>query len=447
MIQNIEKPKKFNPLHYYINQQSRKIKTGSDAIKILLEGLNLEQEIQTSRLVLSLKESGKDKNLLNNFTKREKQQYTREKLIRRIRTFENFLSTGSKPKWIILDLIPVIPPGLRPMIQLAGGRFATSDLNELYRRIILRNNRLTRLKELYAPEIIVNNEKRMLQEAVDTLIDNGKSGRKVIGSNNRPLKSLANIIEGKQGRFRQNLLGKRVDYSGRSVIIVGPSLKLHQCGLPTEMAIELFQPYLIYELLKNELVNNMREARTIIKQQNFIIWPILKKVIKKYPIFLNRAPTLHRLGIQTFEPILVQERAIKLHPLVCSAFNADFDGDQMAVHIPLSVISQCEANMLLRSSKNFLSPAISDAILVPSQDMVLGSFYSTLKLFKTKTKFLQYFSDSNDVIYAYKLGKVKLHTLIFVKENSNKKANTPKYLFTTVGRVLMNKIIKNNLDL
>jgi DNA-directed RNA polymerase subunit beta' len=310
---------------------------GAEVIKNLLEEIDLNKDLIRNRLTLSLRD--------NNFYKNKEEKYPepREKLIRRIRLIENFLATRSKPSWMILDIIPVLPPGLRPMVQLEGGRFATSDLNELYRRVITRNNRLGRLISMFAPAIVIHNEKRLLQEAIDTLIDNGKRGRKMLGTNNRPLKSLSDIIEGKEGRFRQNLLGKRVDYSARSVIVVGPSLKLNQCGLPHEIVLELFQPFIIHELIKNGLANNMRLAKKLIENGESVIWKILEKILKDYPVLLNRAPTLHRLGIQAFEAILVPGRAIHLHPLVCTAFNADFDGDQMAIHLPLSENAKLEA--------------------------------------------------------------------------------------------------------
>ena len=390
---------------------------------------------------------------------------TRDKIIRRIRLIENFIATGSNPSWMVLDVIPVIPPGLRPMVQLEGGRFATSDLNELYRRVITRNNRLARLLKIYAPAIIVHNEKRMLQEAVDALIDNGKRGRKALGANNRALKSLSDIIEGKHGRFRQNLLGKRVDYSGRSVIIVGPSLKLNQCGLPHEIALELFQPFIIQQLIDNGLASNMKLAKKLIQTGEPIIWAILENVLEGHPILLNRAPTLHRLGIQAFEPILVEGRAIRLHPLVCPAFNADFDGDQMAIHVPLSLEAQAEARMLMLAPNNFLSPATGDPILLPSQDMVLGSYYLTVQT-HLKDKFANhYFADNADALLAYEQEKIGLHTPIWLKNNnlittnniekgssqlktriSDKKKNI-KYISTTPGRILLNDVISKNLNL
>ncbi len=316
---------------------------------------------------------------------------------------------------MILEVIPVIPPDLRPMVQLDGGRFATSDLNDLYRRVINRNNRLARLQEILAPEIIVRNEKRMLQEAVDALIDNGRRGRTVVGANNRPLKSLSDIIEGKQGRFRQNLLGKRVDYSGRSVIVVGPKLKIHQCGLPREMAIELFQPFVIHRLIKQGLVNNIKAAKKLIQRNDPQIWDVLEEVIDGHPVLLNRAPTLHRLGIQSFEPILVEGRAIQIHPLVCPAFNADFDGDQMAVHVPLSLESQAEARLLMLASNNILSPATGRPIVTPSQDMVLGCYYLTAENPKATKGAGRYFSSLEDVITAYDQKLIDLHSYVWVR--------------------------------
>jgi DNA-directed RNA polymerase subunit beta' len=338
----------------------------------------------------------------------------RAKPIKRLRLIDNFIATGSDPEWMVLSVIPVIPPDLRPMVQLDGGRFATSDLNDLYRRVINRNNRLARLQEILAPEIIVRNEKRMLQEAVDALIDNGRRGRTVVGANNRPLKSLSDIIEGKQGRFRQNLLGKRVDYSGRSVIVVGPKLKIHQCGLPREMAIELFQPFVIHRLIRNGLVNNIKAAKKLIQRNDPSVWDVLDEVISGHPVLLNRAPTLHRLGIQAFEPILVEGRAIQLHPLVCPAFNADFDGDQMAVHVPLSLESQAEARLLMLACHNILSPATGRPIVAPSQDMVLGCYYLTADNPNAKTSD-RFFANLNDVIQAYQQNQIALHDYVWVR--------------------------------
>jgi DNA-directed RNA polymerase subunit beta' len=374
------------------------ISIGAEAIKTLLKNLNLRQSAGEIREILP-------------FAKR----FFRDKLIRRLRVIDQFLASKMDPTWMILDILPVLPPDLRPMVQLDGGRFATSDLNDLYRRVINRNNRLARLQEIVAPELIVRNEKRMLQEAVDALIDNGKRGRAVVGLNNRPLKSLSDIIEGKQGRFRQNLLGKRVDYSGRSVIIVGPELKLNQCGLPREMAVELFQPFVIHRLIYEGLVNNIKAAKNLLQKNEPLAWEILANVMEGHPILLNRAPTLHRLGIQSFEPILVSGRAIRLHPLVCPAFNADFDGDQMAVHIPLSLEAQTEARLLMLAPNNFLSPATGDAILTPSQDMVLGCFYLTANNPAQQLPVNQYFSNFEDAVSAYQHSKIHLHAFVWIR--------------------------------
>ena len=371
---------------------------GAEAIKQLLQNINLEKEAE--RLRSDIENSKGQK---------------RAKLIKRLRVVDNFVATGSRPDWMVLDVIPVIPPDLRPMVQLDGGRFATSDLNDLYRRVINRNNRLARLQEILAPEIIVRNEKRMLQEAVDALIDNGRRGRTVVGANNRPLKSLSDIIEGKQGRFRQNLLGKRVDYSGRSVIVVGPNLKIHQCGLPKEMAIELFQPFVIHRLIKTGLVNNIKAAKKLIQRNDPAVWDVLEDVIREHPVMLNRAPTLHRLGIQAFEPLLVSGRAIQLHPLVCPAFNADFDGDQMAVHVPLSIEAQAEARLLMLASNNILSPATGRPIVTPSQDMVLGCYYLTTdNPYKQKGEG-RYFANFNDVVMAYEQREIDIHASVWVR--------------------------------
>jgi len=371
---------------------------GAEALQILLQNINLETEAEQLREEIAGAKGQK-----------------RAKLIKRLRVIDNFIATGSKPEWMVLSVVPVIPPDLRPMVQLDGGRFATSDLNDLYRRVINRNNRLARLQEILAPEIIIRNEKRMLQEAVDALIDNGRRGRTVVGANNRPLKSLSDIIEGKQGRFRQNLLGKRVDYSGRSVIVVGPKLKIHQCGLPREMAIELFQPFVIHRLIRQGLVNNIKAAKKLIQRNDPSVWDVLEEVIEGHPVMLNRAPTLHRLGIQAFEPILVEGRAIQLHPLVCPAFNADFDGDQMAVHVPLSLESQAEARLLMLASNNILSPATGRPIVTPSQDMVLGCYYLTAENIRATKGENRYFSSFNDVVIAYEQGIIQLHTYIWVR--------------------------------
>ena len=386
----------------YTEEEKEKIEIlmGAEAIEKLLNNMNLEDEAKYLRgLIPTLKNTGPDK----------------DKCIKKLRIIDQFIATGCSPSWMILKLIPVLPPDLRPMVQLDGGRFATSDLNDLYRRVINRNNRLARLQEIMAPELIIRNEKRMLQEAVDALIDNGKRGRAVVGLNNRPLKSLSDIIEGKQGRFRQNLLGKRVDYSGRSVIIVGPELKLNQCGIPHEMAIELFQPFVIHCLIYEGLVNNIKAAKNIIKRNETLAWEILERVMEGHPILLNRAPTLHRLGIQSFEPILVDGRAIKLHPLVCPAFNADFDGDQMAIHIPLCLEAQTEARLLMLAPNNFLSPATGEPILTPSQDMILGCFYLTVNNPTQQKSSNNYFADFEDVLLAYQQLEIELHTFVWVK--------------------------------
>ena len=395
---------------------------GAVLIKKELEKLNISYEVLKTRRFITIcsKVLHKERPFYYGskwFRKWEYQRIykLRDQSIKRIRILENLHATGSNPAWMIITILPVIPPSLRPMIQLEGGRFATSDLNELYRRIITRNNRLLRLLEIDAPQLIIRNEKRMLQEAVDTLIDNGKRGKIALSANNRPLKSLSDIIKGKHGRFRQNLLGKRVDYSGRSVIVVGPSLKLNQCGLPYEMAIELFQPFIIRELINQGLASNMKVAKNLIQQNESTIDPVLEKVLASHPIFLNRAPTLHRLGIQAFEPILVQGRAIKLHPLVCSAFNADFDGDQMAVHVPLSLESQAECYMLMLAPYNFLSPANGEPIIMPSQDMVLGCYYLTVNNINGLLGSNHYFANLADVILAYYQEQIELHSTIWVR--------------------------------
>ena len=441
----------------YTEEEKEKIEIlmGAEAIEKLLNNINLEDEAKYLRgLIPTLKNTGPDK----------------DKCIKKLRIIDQFIATGCSPSWMILKLIPVLPPDLRPMVQLDGGRFATSDLNDLYRRVINRNNRLARLQEIMAPELIIRNEKRMLQEAVDALIDNGKRGRAVVGLNNRPLKSLSDIIEGKQGRFRQNLLGKRVDYSGRSVIIVGPELKLNQCGIPHEMAIELFQPFVIHCLIYEGLVNNIKAAKNIIKRNETLAWEILERVMEGHPILLNRAPTLHRLGIQSFEPILVDGRAIKLHPLVCPAFNADFDGDQMAIHIPLCLEAQTEARLLMLAPNNFLSPATGEPILTPSQDMILGCFYLTVNNPTQQKSSNNYFADFEDVLLAYQQLEIELHTFVWVKfehkienetsaqfekieteknifyisnniqiKNDLQDTTIAKYIRTTPGRILLNQ--------
>jgi DNA-directed RNA polymerase subunit beta' len=372
-------------------------------------------------------------------------QQKRAKIIKRLRLVEALINSNTDPTWVVLEMLPVTPPDLRPMVQLDGGRFATSDLNDLYRRVINRNNRLARLLDMGAPEIIVRNEKRMLQEAVDALIDNGRRGRTVVGPNNRPLKSLSNIIEGKQGRFRQNLLGKRVDYSGRSVIVVGPSLKLHQCGLPREMALELFKPFVINKLIERQIVQNIKSAKKQIERGSAIVWEILEEVIQGHPVLLNRAPTLHRLGIQAFEPVLVDGRAIQLHPLVCTAFNADFDGDQMAVHVPLSVEAQAEARMLMLASNNVLLPATGKPVITPTQDMVLGIYYLTIdKSGSDDPKVCKgagmRFVSMADARSGYEAGVVDLHAKIKVRDVNGEMVET------TPGRIIFNEVVRTSIS-
>ncbi len=400
-----------------------KVGIGAEAIKELLSEINLNELVEEVRNELAQSGGSVQK---------------KAKLIKRLRLIESLIESGTEPTWMIMDVLPVTPPDLRPMVQLDGGRFATSDLNDLYRRVINRNNRLLRLLEMGAPEIIVRNEKRMLQEAVDALIDNGRRGRMVVGPNNRPLKSLSNIIEGKQGRFRQNLLGKRVDYSGRSVIVVGPQLALNQCGLPKEMAIELFKPFVVNKLIERGHVQNIKSAKKKIERSEAIVWDILEEVIEGHPVLLNRAPTLHRLGIQAFEPILVEGRAIQLHPLVCTAFNADFDGDQMAVHVPLSIEAQTEARMLMLATNNILAPATGKPIITPSQDMVLGIYYLTI-LKDENSPICGHFFSFKDAISAYEAGVIKLHDKIVVRDDNNKRMET------TVGRIIFNEVVQNSI--
>lgn len=394
---------------------------GAEAIKKLLE------EIDTEKLTMELKKEV-----------REVSGQRRIRAIRRLEVVESFRKSMSRPEWMIMDVIPVIPPELRPMVQLDGGRFATSDLNDLYRRVINRNNRLKRLLELGAPDIIVRNEKRMLQEAVDALIDNGRRGRPVTGPGNRPLKSLSDMLKGKQGRFRQNLLGKRVDYSGRSVIVVGPELKLHQCGLPQEMALELFKPFVMKRLVDKGYVHNIKSAKRMVERQKTEVWDVLEEVIHEHPVLLNRAPTLHRLGIQAFEPVLVEGRAIQIHPLVCTAYNADFDGDQMAVHVPLSAEAQAEARILMLSAHNILSPSNGRPIATPTQDMVLGCYYLTIQRDNCKGEG-KVFGNPIDVMYAYDVGAIDLHAKIKVRIGD-------QFLETTPGRVIFNDRVKLDLD-
>ena len=400
---------------------SFKAAMGAEAIRTLLE------EIDVEKLAASLKKE------LEHASEQK-----RAKIVKRLDTVESFRLSENKPEWMVMNVIPVIPPELRPMVQLDGGRFATSDLNDLYRRVINRNNRLKRLLELGAPEIIVRNEKRMLQESVDALIDNSRRGRPVTGAGNRPLKSLSDMLKGKQGRFRQNLLGKRVDYSGRSVIVVGPELKIYQCGLPKEMAVELFKPFVMKELVERGLAHNIKNAKRMVEKLRPEVWDILEEVIKDHPVMLNRAPTLHRLGIQAFQPILVEGRAIKLHPLVCTAFNADFDGDQMAVHVPLSIEAQAEARMLMLATNNLLAPANGKPIVTPSQDMVLGMYYlTTIKDSNQEIK--GYFYNFQDAISALEVGVIKLHDKIVVRDEKGEK------LETTVGRIIFNEEVRKAL--
>ena len=401
---------------------------GAEAIKRLLQDLDLEKE--TEVLKEELKTAAGQR---------------RTRAIKRLEVVESFRNSGNKPDWMVLDVLPVIPPEIRPMVQLDGGRFATSDLNDLYRRVINRNNRLKRLLDLGAPSIIVQNEKRMLQEAVDALIDNGRRGRPVTGPGNRPLKSLSHMLKGKQGRFRQNLLGKRVDYSGRSVIVVGPNLKMYQCGLPKEMAIELFKPFVMKELVERGLAHNIKSAKRKIERMHSEVWDVLEDVIKEHPVLLNRAPTLHRLGIQAFEPTLVEGRAIRLHPLVCTAYNADFDGDQMAVHVPLSAEAQAEARLLMLAAQNILNPKDGKPVVTPSQDMVLGNYYLTLER-KGATGEGSSFYGPNEVLIAYQNGNAHLHTRIGILAGSlNNQTFTAEQnkmlLLTTVGKVIFNEIL------
>ncbi len=400
---------------------------GAEAIKKLLQDLDLDKELEFLREEL-----------------RTAQGQRRNRAIKRLEVIEAFRNSGNSPDWMIMDVLPVIPPEIRPMVQLDGGRFATSDLNDLYRRVINRNNRLKRLLDLGAPDIIVQNEKRMLQEAVDALIDNGRRGRPVTGPGNRPLKSLSHMLKGKQGRFRQNLLGKRVDYSGRSVIVVGPYLKMYQCGLPKEMALELFKPFVMKELVNKGLAHNIKSAKRKVERVSPEVWDVLEEVIKEHPVLLNRAPTLHRLGIQAFEPILVEGRAIRLHPLVCTAYNADFDGDQMAVHVPLSAEAQAEARLLMLASGNILNPKDGKPVVTPSQDMVLGSYYLTMDNMEAKGSGM-ILRTVNEAVSAYQRGTASLHARVAIPAKAlGKTSFTEKQqtglLVTTVGRIIFNEI-------
>ena len=409
-------------------KDSFKAEMGAEAIRKLLEEIDVEK--LSEQLKKELEKSAEQK---------------KAKIAKRLDTVESFRLSGNKPEWMVMNVIPVLPPELRPMVQLDGGRFATSDLNDLYRRVINRNNRLKRLLELGAPEIIVRNEKRMLQESVDALIDNGRRGRPVTGAGNRPLKSISDMLKGKQGRFRQNLLGKRVDYSGRSVIVVGPELKIYQCGLPKEMAIELFKPFVMKELVGRGIAHNIKNAKRMVEKLRPEVWDILEDVIKDHPVLLNRAPTLHRLGIQAFEPVLVEGRAIKLHPLVCTAFNADFDGDQMAIHVPLTPEAQAEARYLMLSVNNLLKPQDGKPVTVPTQDMILGAYYLTVQIDGEKGEGM-YFSDKDEALMAYQNGDVGLHCKVKVRMTKEIDGEMKtKTIETTVGRLIYNEGIPQDL--
>ncbi|STV61015.1 DNA-directed RNA polymerase subunit beta' [Klebsiella pneumoniae subsp. ozaenae] len=409
-------------------------KMGAEAIQALLRNMDLEQECEQLREEL---------NETNSETKRKK-------LTKRIKLLEAFVQSGNKPEWMILTVLPVLPPDLRPLVPLDGGRFATSDLNDLYRRVINRNNRLKRLLDLAAPDIIVRNEKRMLQEAVDALLDNGRRGRAITGSNKRPLKSLADMIKGKQGRFRQNLLGKRVDYSGRSVITVGPYLRLHQCGLPKKMALELFKPFIYGKLELRGLATTIKAAKKMVEREEAVVWDILDEVIREHPVLLNRAPTLHRLGIQAFEPVLIEGKAIQLHPLVCSAYNADFDGDQMAVHVPLTLEAQLEARALMMSTNNILSPANGEPIIVPSQDVVLGLYYMTRDSVNAKGEGMV-LTGPKEAERIYRAGLASLHARVKVRITEYEKDDNGEFVAktslkdTTVGRAILWMIVPKGL--
>ena len=404
-------------------------KIGAEAIKVLLQKVDLDAELEDVENQL-----------------KEAQGQKRQKLLKRLEAIDAFRSSNNQPEWMIMDVLPVIPPDLRPMLQLDGGRFATSDLNDLYRRVITRNNRLKKLLELGTPSIIVQNEKRMLQEAVDALIDNGRRSKPITGAGGRALKSLSHTLKGKQGRFRQNLLGKRVDYSGRSVIAVGPTLKMYQCGIPREMAVNLFKPFVISGLVRNELATNIKAAERMIDKMDDKIWPIVEDVIKHHPVLLNRAPTLHRLGIQAFEPKLVEGRAIRLHPLACPAFNADFDGDQMAIHAPLGEEAIQEARQLMLGSRNILGPKDGKPIVTPSQDMVLGNYYLTTEK-ADQIGEGTVFADVNEVLMAYYNKTVNLHTRIAIRAAALKNKTFTEeqnnmYLVTTVGKIIFNQIFE-----
>src|ERR1700742_1443158 len=404
---------------------------GAEAIRAMLQVIDLNEE--RPRLREELRETTSEAK--------------REKLVKRLKLVESFIESGARPEWMILELVPVIPPELRPLVPLDGGRFATSDLNDLYRRVINRNNRLKRLIELRAPDIIVRNEKRMLQESVDALFDNGRRGRVITGANKRPLKSLSDMLKGKQGRFRQNLLGKRVDYSGRSVIVVGPELKLHECGIPKKMALELFKPFIYHKLEIYGMASTVKAAKKMVEKERPEVWDILEEVIREHPVMLNRAPTLHRLGIQAFEPVLIEGKAIQLHPLVCTAFNADFDGDQMAVHVPLSLEAQLEARVLMMSTNNILSPANGKPIIVPSQDIVLGLYYITMDREGEKGEGMV-FADVKEIQSALDAKAVSLHARVKARYRTID-AEGNKIVVrvdTTPGRMLLSEILPRNVN-
>ena len=420
--------KEYHEAEEKYGRKSFKAEMGAEAIRKLLE------EIDLAKLTAQIEKE------IENASEQRK-----AKLIKRLDTVEAFLQSGNRPEWMVMNVVPVIPPDLRPMVQLDGGRFATSDLNDLYRRVINRNNRLKRLLELGAPEIIVRNEKRMLQESVDALIDNSRRGRPVTGAGNRPLKSLSDLLKGKQGRFRQNLLGKRVDYSGRSVIVVGPELKIYQCGLPKEMAIELFKPFVMKELVERHLAHNIKSAKRMVERLSPEVWGILEEVIKDHPVMLNRAPTLHRLGIQSFEPVLVEGRAIKLHALVCEAFNADFDGDQMAIHLPLKPEAQAESRYLMLATNNLLKPQDGKPVAVPRLDMILGSYYLTMTL-DGELGEGKYFKDPDEAIMALQNNAVSIHAKIFVRITKEIDGEMKsKKVETSVGRIIFNQGIPQDL--
>ena len=412
-------------------EDSFRVGIGAEAIRDMLEEIDLEEEWETLRQEL----------------KETNSEAKRKKLVKRLKLVEGFRETSTRPEWMILEVIPIIPPELRPLVPLDGGRFATSDLNDLYRRVINRNNRLKRLIELQAPEIIVRNEKRMLQESVDALFDNGRRGRAITGANKRPLKSLSGMLKGKQGRFRQNLLGKRVDYSGRSVIVVGPELMLHQCGLPKKMALELFKPFIYSKLELYGMATTIKAAKRMLEKERPEVWDILEEVIREHPVMLNRAPTLHRLGIQAFEPVLIEGKAIQLHPLVCTAFNADFDGDQMAVHVPLSLEAQLEARVLMMSTNNILSPANGKPIIVPSLDIILGLYYLTLDREDEPGEGMV-FMDVGEIEQALNADAVTLHSKVKARYRTIDDKGQPVVLLvdTTPGRMLLSEILPRNMN-